>query len=428
MKSLTNQSPGPSQMNSSFSAGLAAFIAVALVISNADSAVLASRAVRQAANVRALWVTRSTLAAPGGIARMIEAAQSAGFNTLIVQVRGRGDAYYQSTLEPRAAELSDRPGVDPLAETLRLAHEAGLKVHAWVAVNLVSSAATLPRSRQHLVYRQPDWLMVPRQLAREMHGMDPRSPAYLRRLAEWTQSRTDDVEGLYASPIHPWTAKHVAAVVGGLVRNYEVDGVHLDYVRFPGEDFDYSRAALQQFKLAIRPQLSEPERQGADRQDRADPLAYPTLFPERWTTFRQDRLTTLVMTIRDAVKAARPDVILSAAVVPDIDRAAHSKLQDWRRWLDDSLIDAVCPMAYADTVVFEQQIRAAQLAAGRAPVWAGIGAYRLSSADTLAQIAAARRLNTAGIVLFSYDALVAPPNTASSLAELGRAAFGPGLR
>ena len=84
-------------------------------------------------------------------------------------------------------------------------------------------------------------------------------------------------------------------------------------------------------------------------------------------------------------------------------------------------------MAYTqDPRVFDEQIALAQdYAAGR-PVWAGIGAYRMASRDTVRFIAASRRLGASGIILFSYDSLVAPPNTATSLADLGRAAFGTG--
>src|SRR5207253_7534240 len=55
--------------------------------------------------VRALWVVRATLASPASIKEMVSRARAAGFRTLIVQVRGRGDAYYASRWEPRAAEL-----------------------------------------------------------------------------------------------------------------------------------------------------------------------------------------------------------------------------------------------------------------------------------------------------------------------------------
>lgn len=377
-----------------------------------------------AAEVRALWVTRSTLTSPEAIDRMVAAARGGGFNTILVQVRGRGDAYYRSTLEPRAAELAARPGFDPLGETLERAHAAGIRVHAWMAVNLISSAHELPASRQHLVYRQPDWLMVPREIAAEMMAVDPRSPEYVGRLARWTRAHAAEVEGLYASPIHPWAAAHLAAVVKELVSTYALDGVHLDYVRYPGEDFDFSRAALQQFKLAIRPEISDEERRVADAREALDSLAYANIYRDRYAAFRRSRLTALVMRLRTTIKEARPAVLVSAAVVPDAEDALTRRQQDWRTWLDQNLIDVLCPMAYAtDTEVFERQVAAAKERAGPHPVWVGVGAYRLPSARTLAHIESARRLGAEGIALFSYDALVAPPNSTSTLAELGRAAF-----
>jgi uncharacterized lipoprotein YddW (UPF0748 family) len=131
-----------------------------------------------------------------------------------------------------------------------------------------------------------------------------------------------------------------------------------------------------------------------------------------------------VSNIRSAVRAARPGAVVSAAVVPDAQTARQARLQDWRTWLDESLVDVLCPMAYtADTAVFRQQIAAATGYAGDRPVWAGIGAYQLTAPQTVEHVATALQLGASGVVLFSYDALTTPPNTVGSLAELGRAAF-----
>lgn len=377
-------------------------------------------------DVRALWVTRTTLTSPDSIGRLIDAAQRGGFNTLLVQVRGRGDAYFDSTIEPRANELAGRPGFDPLAAIVEQAHAAGLRVHAWIAVNLVSSAFTLPASRQHIVYRQPDWLMVPREIAGELLHVDVRSPEYVGRIARWTRTHSKTVEGLFASPLQPAAAEHVAAVVHELAANYAVDGVHLDYVRFPQESFDYSRGALQQFKASVLPDLPAADRQRLEAREMLDPFIFVNTYRERWAAFRRSRLTALVMRLRTAVKSARPSAVVSAAVVPDAQMAFDDRLQDWRTWLDQGLIDVLCPMAYAiDGDEFAKQIAAAQAVAGDRPVWAGIGAYRLATAQTVAHIATARRLGAAGIVLFSYDSLVAP-DSATSLTDLARAAFPPG--
>ena len=401
---------------------------VSLVVCGVVMALLAATTPFRAAapeQTRALWVTRTTLVSPESIKQMVAAAQAGGFNTLLVQVRGRGDAYYSGTLEPRANEIAGKPSFDPLAVVLEDAHAAGLKVHAWVAVNLVSSSVTLPASRDHVIYRAPEWLMVPRELAAEMKKIDLRSPAYVGRLARWTRAHSAIVEGLYTSPLHPAAQDHTAAVLAEIAAKYPIDGVHLDYIRFPNEDFDYSPSAMDQFKASIVPDLTERERREVAAREVLDPAAYPNLFPERWSDFRRSRLTSLVIKLRTAVKTARPGIIVSAAVVPDAQLAFTSRLQDWRGWIDQSLLDVICPMAYTtEPDTFQKQIAAARAYAGSSPVWAGIGAYQLSPAQTLSHIAAANKLGVAGIILFSYESLAAPPNSAGSVSELGRAAFG----
>ena len=377
-------------------------------------------------DVRALWVTRTTLATPAAIERMVAAARQGGFNTLLVQVRGRGDAYYASTLEPRAAGLADRPAAfDPLADVLERAHAAGLSVHAWVNVNLVGSAVTPPIAPAHVLVRHPEWLMVPRALAASLRGTSPTSKAYVARVAAWTRAHGNEVEGLYVSPIHQAAAEHAAAVTGDLARRYALDGIHVDYVRFPGDGFDYSAPALAAFRAVLDRELTPADQRALSARQARDPLAATTIYAERWAAFRRSRLTALVMRVRTAVKTARPSIVLSAAIRPEVEMATDGKLQDWRTWVDQGLLDVICPMAYAtDPVTFSRDVAAVRDLAGDRPVWAGIGAWRLTRAQTLAHVAAARRLGVQGTIFFSYEALVTPPNTAASLAALGRAAFG----
>src|SRR5476649_743901 len=151
--------------------------------------------------VRALWVVRTTLTSPSAIATMVTAARSGGFNTLLVQVRGRGDAYFQQGIEPRPVSLAAQPAFDPLATTIAKAHEAGLRVHAWINVNLIASATDLPAAREHVVYRHPEWLMVPRALADDLTSVDPHSLGYIGRLARYARSQSAEIEGLYLSPV-----------------------------------------------------------------------------------------------------------------------------------------------------------------------------------------------------------------------------------
>ena len=376
--------------------------------------------------VRALWVTRASITTPAAIAAVVESARSSGFNTLLVQVRGRGDAYFTSTLEPRADALTGQPAdFDPLADVIARAHAQGLRVHAWTNVDLIASATELPSSRSHLIYRHPDWLMVPRPLAFELAKIDPRSPEYVGRLARWTRA-ADDVEGLFLSPIHRDAADHVVEVVDDLVRRYPVDGVHLDYIRYPGPLFDYSRAALLAFRQDLDPAMTPAERLRFDPSSMTALLAATDTYPERWSGFRRSRLNALLLRIRTVVKSRRPQALLSAAVYPEALEAATHRFQDWPMWVENRWLDVICPMAYTpDAATFASQIASVRQVAGTQPVWAGIGAYRLSPAQTVDNIITARRLGASGIVLFSYDSLVHPPRGLEYLTTVSRAAFTP---
>ena len=373
---------------------------------------------------RALWVLRTSLTSTESIATLVRTAREHGFNTLLVQVRGRGDAYFNGGLEPRAADLHRRPAsFDPLATVLDSAHAAGLRVHAWVNVNLISSAVDLPIAHTHIVQRHPDWLMVPRDLAQELARVPPESPAYVGKIARWTRTQSADVEGLYASPILPAAAAHVEAVVRDLVSRYPVDGVHLDYARYPNARFDYSRGAIREFRDAIRPTLALTARRDVDAQESVDPLAYPDTFQEEWKAFRIARMTGLVARLRKTIKAARENALVTIATAPDLADARDRKLQDWGAWLQTGLVDAVCPMAYTpEPTLFAEQIAAARDVKGGRAVWAGIGAYRLPPAQTIENIETARRLGAGGVVLFSYASLI--ETAPDYIAVVGRSAFG----
>jgi len=341
-------------------------------------------------------------------------------------VRGRGDAYYLGGIEPRAAELSKQPDdFDPLAAVLEAGHAAGLRIHAWINVNLISSAAELPSAREHLIYRHPAWLMVPRDIGQHLAAIEPDSPAYVGTLARWTRAQAAGIEGLYVSPIVPEAAEYSVSVVRDLVRRYPLDGVHFDYARYPSDRFDYSRLAIREFRTAVRSRLPEGTRRALDTQEQDDLFAYPDALPEQWRGFRLSRMTDLVEKLHAAVKRERADALVSIAVVPDAREAQLHRLQDWGAWIDAGLIDALCPMAYTtEAARFAEQIAAVREIAGSRPVWAGIGSYRLSPKETVDNILTARRLGAAGIVLFSYDSLINPRQAPSDyLAVVGRAAF-----
>ena len=378
--------------------------------------------------VRAVWVVRHSLSSPAAAREVVAQAAAGGFNTLIVQVRGRGDALYRSGLEPRPEFLTGQPEFDPLQLVLEEARARGLAVHAWVNAYIVWGPVDAPLDPRHLVNAHPEWLAVPRALGRELYSMDPRDPAYVRRLIDYSADNIDVVEGLYASPSHPGVQERLLAVWNDLAAGYDLDGIHHDYIRFATSAFDYSRTTLERFGTWVRPRIAAHRYDALLAGSRNDPYALADALPDQWDLFRRDSVSDLVRRVYLDVKARRPDLVVSAAVLPEWRSAARWRFQAWTAWLAEGSLDVAVPMAYTtDTEEFHGWVDAALAAAG-APgrVWAGVGAYRNPVDRTVEQIDQARAIGVSGIVVFSYDKASetpTPDGAASALHRIGLAAF-----
>lgn len=358
--------------------------------------------------VRALWVVRHTMASPQTVKEMVARAKANGFTDLIVQVRGRGDAYFNSRVEPRSDELTGQPAeFDPLALTLDEAHRIGIRVHAWINIYVVADIEKLPQSKAHLIYQHPEWLMVPREIAKELFASDPKSPEYLNRLIEFTRNNRNELEGLYTSPAHPAVKENLIKIWLDVAERYEVDGLHFDYVRYPNTNFDYSRSALELFRSEVEKSLSEEKRAELASQFDLDPMTYAANFPDQFADFQRRQVTDLVERVYKGVKAVKPNAIISAAVFANTDDAARSKFQDWRQWMRLGWLDVACPMSYTpDTAAFRRQINnAVKLASGK-QIWAGVGGYKQTAYSSIEKIKASRELGAHGFALFSYDSSV----------------------
>jgi uncharacterized lipoprotein YddW (UPF0748 family) len=382
--------------------------------------------------VRALWVVRTTLTSPEKIQRMVDSAASNGFNTIIVQVRGRGDAYYRSRWEPRAIELKDQPtDFDPLATTITEAHQRGLKVHAWLNTSLLANLDALPSDPKHVYNKHPEWLAVPRPVAAELYELSPTDPRYRTRIVEWSKANRAELEGIYTGPANSKVRQHIYRIWMDVLKKYAIDGLHFDYVRFASPDFDYSRTSLKNFRKWLEPQLAASERTALKKAQKENPLAVAEIYPQKFADFQREQVTTLVNRIYHAVKKTRPDVIVSAAVFANDENAYTRRFQDWRRWLRMGILDVACPMAYTpDTAIFQKQIDVAVSTAHSVDrrIWAGIGAYRIPAESTVEKINTARSLGADGIILFSYDFTATPSalNPAGDyLKRVRQAAFAP---
>lgn len=405
--------------------GLAAFIP-------AGTLTAASPQVSNPNEVRALWVVRTTLTSPEKIQQMAEKAHAADFNTLIVQVRGRGDAYYRSRHEPRAIELKDQPpSFDPLANTLIEARRRGLKVHAWLNTSLLANLDTLPTDPEHVYNKHPEWLAVPKPVAAELYRLSPKDPRYRQRIVEWSKANRAELEGIYTGPANPKVRDHIYKIWMDVLEHYAVDGLHFDYVRLASPDFDYSRTSLEKFWTWLKPQIPDAERRRLAKSLKENPLAATDEHPDRFAEFQRAQITQLVQRIYREVKKRRPQMLVSAALFANDENAYTRRFQDWRRWLQMGILDVACPMAYStDTAVFQKQIEIATKTAHSAgrKVWAGIGAYRITADSTVEKIGVARKLGADGIILFSYDFTIRPGplNPAGDyLEQVRRAAFAP---
>ena len=353
--------------------------------------------------MRGLWVVRTALVSPEAIDRVVDQAHAAGFNALFVQVRGRGDAFYRSQVVARSdlipARLAD---FDPLGRLLSRARRRGLQVHAWFNV-LLTGHFSQRLASSHVLSRHPEWVMVPKRAGREVARTKGAAILDVVRRAARDDS---DVEGLYLSPSSRGVGDHLESVVRELVTRYRVDGIHWDFIRYPGPRYDYSRWALEGFRRW---------------RGNSDLWEGPERNPKAWNEYRRRAMSSLAARLSRAARGARPGLIVSAAVVPDEASAMHQKFQAWPQWLAGGVLDALCPMTYTtDARVFQRQVeRASALAAGR-PVWAGVAAYRQPVSQSIEKIQLARRAGAEGVLIFSHESL-----TAASLLRFKNEAFGP---
>jgi uncharacterized lipoprotein YddW (UPF0748 family) len=305
---------------------------------------------------KALWVVRDKITTKGAIDDLMADATTRGIHDVVVQVRGRGDAYYASKLEPRAETLA-AVGFDPLAHLVRAGAAVGVRVHAWGNVYFVWSNAegALPKSSEHLVRRHPDWLLRPGVGAPDRAG----APAGVKYLDPVGGS---DWEGIYIDPKNAAAREHTLAVFTDIVSRYRVEGFHYDYVRYPQVTY-------------------------ADSPD--DHAA----------------VTSLVSEGAKRLRKVRPGIVISAAVFPDPDVASERVLQRWPEWARAGLVDLLCPMAYRrDTREVARLLTRARAAAPKTRMWGGLMAYAGEHALLREQVRAAEHAGCEGAILFAYDA------------------------
>lgn len=347
--------------------------------------------------LRAVWVDafHEGIRSPREADALVAAARRANLNTLIVQVRRRGDALYTRGIEPPLDDPAYDSSFDALAYIVDAAHRAGLEVHAWVNAMPVWRDEMPPKDARHVFNR---------------HGLTAHGDR------NWlTASPAGEHKfpvGYFLDPGHPDAAAYLAAIYLNIVRSYAVDGIHFDYVRYPETDERLPRGAGVGYNATNLARF----RRATGRTDT------PAPGDEAWMRWRREQVTNLVRRVSIEARAINPRIKVSAALIPwgqppatehDFESVAPMQriFQDWHGWLKDGLIDLGIPMNYASETDervrtwFDGWMRWEKRHQHGRQVAVGLGAYRNTPAHTLAQIARARAADdgrVAGVSFFSY--------------------------
>ncbi len=320
----------------------------------------------------AAWVVRFDIDSREKVTTICSQAHQEHFDRLLVQVRGRADAYYQSDLVPRAEGLE--PDFDPLAEVL--ARCENVEIDAWLNVYYLWTGDTLPVDARHPALKRP-WLLKDHQ------GRRVDTYNAVEQSQRW-------IEGVYADPASEGYRRYFTAAVVELVRNYPVQGIHLDFVRYPGSFFGAAGGLAQGFADAYGLAVTELPEQ-LTRQDFSAWLN-GSLPPEQrrritarliWDYQRAAEVSKLVAMVRAALLEERPGIRLSASVFPDPVEAFLDKGQDWPGWLSSGIVDELFVMNYFGDKLRVQALydEAVQVVGGSEKLWLGLGSYIKSPED-----------------------------------------------
>ena len=250
---------------------------------------------------------------------MIEFATLNRFNNLLVQVRGRGDAYYKSKLVPKSNLIKD-VDFDPLAYLIPLAKEKGIRIHAWVNTYLLWSSRVMPVQKNHILKTNPDW-------------MDQNTQKKINISIEMKKFNggKNGIEGFYMAPNHPKVNSYLLTVFNDLIQNYDLDGLHLDYVRFHDSDYGQNPIALYNFQKEI----------GV-----SDLISFNASQSSQWNDYRRKAVTDLVRETKNLIQSVKPNISLTAAVKPNLYQARERFFQEWDVWLAAGYLDKAIVMNY----------------------------------------------------------------------------------
>lgn len=330
--------------------------------------------------MRAIWVTRFDYKTSEDVTRIIENCADAGFNAIMFQVRGNGTAFYDSNFEPWADELGGSdPGFDPLALAIDETHDRDIELHAYVNVMPAWRGTEPPTNPEQLYIQRPEWFWYDQNGDRQA------------------------LSSFYVSlnPCLPEVREYLVEVFREIVSRYDVDGLHLDYIRFPNEPPATPRGSGRDYPRDQRTLALYREQAGLAPDD----------DPQAWNRWRTEQVTKLVADIHGMIRRTKPEVVLSAAIGSVRERGLRH-FQDGRRWMDDGIVDLVMLMNYTDSPeIFAERIEPWLADEPEVPVVPGLwfGRHRDKSVEEAVaavkeQIEIARE-KTGNFCVFAYSSL-----------------------
>lgn len=310
------------------------------------------------AEFRGAWIQDAGGIKGWGWRRTIAALADNGVTNVFINVANGGYANYPSLVLPQVRS----EGADPLAEALRWCRQYGVRCHAWLMTGF----------------------------------MRPLTPATWRSQLEAEGRLQAEPGGKtlgWLSPAIESNRLMMASVARELASHYQLDGIHLDYMRFSGPEAGVSDSERRAFEQASGHHIERWPQEVVER----GPMR---ALWEEWRAAQVDQLTHAMS---DAARAARPGIQVSAAVWPIWVDAFHQVGQQPEKWAEQGWVDFLCPMNYHtidDT--FLRYFGLQQKTVGdRVPLYPGIAAWRHESpADTAAQIRLIRDNGGQGWVLF----------------------------
>lgn len=308
---------------------------------------------------RVLWNTRWDGANDAQLQAVVDYMVAHKMNTLYVQVYGDGYALYNSAFAPHSYLVASN--FDALASAIQKGHAAGIEVHAYInLLNIYSGGLGTPSNPNHIINTHPEWSMV--------------SSAGVPMVSNVGQSGTM----IFYCPENPGFAQYCHDVAVEIATNYAVDGIHMDYIRYPMDigEYCYCNLCKANYNAVY----------GHD----------PVPGEAQWDQWRFDNVTDLVRSIYTDVRAVKPLCKVSAATW----RSSGVNFQDVYGWLEEGILDAACPMTYtSDPAQFQGWIEAYNNHSGGRHIYPGV--YVPSNAIE-AEVNACRAVGTEGQALFCY--------------------------